>query len=147
MLSCFSCVQLFATPRTVACQATLSMGFSRPEYWSGLPFPENLPNTGTEPVSLMSPALAHRFFTNITNWEALNKPTIFYFFLITYYCYTFFFYICIINLTMFIINGKLFFNKILKIEIYLLHLPICLLILFRSKVQPGIFFFYLKNFF
>ena len=32
-------VQLFATPWTVACQAPLSMGFSRQEYWSGLPFP------------------------------------------------------------------------------------------------------------
>ena len=35
----FSHVQLFATPWTVACQAPLSMGFSRQEYWSGLPFP------------------------------------------------------------------------------------------------------------
>ena len=34
MLSCFSCVQLFVTPWTVACQAPLSMGFSRQEYWS-----------------------------------------------------------------------------------------------------------------
>ena len=34
-----SCVQLFATPQTVACQIPLSMGFSRQEYWSGLPFP------------------------------------------------------------------------------------------------------------
>ena len=33
-----SCVQLFATPWTVAYQAALSMGFSRQEYWSGLPF-------------------------------------------------------------------------------------------------------------
>ena len=32
-------VQLFATPWTVACQASLSMGFSRQEYWNGLPFP------------------------------------------------------------------------------------------------------------
>ena len=39
MLSLFSCVQLFATPWTVACRALLSMGFSRQEYWSGLPFP------------------------------------------------------------------------------------------------------------
>ena len=36
-----SCVQLFATPRTVACQGPLSMGFSRQEYWSGLPFPSS----------------------------------------------------------------------------------------------------------
>ena len=33
-----SCVQLFATPWTIACQAPLSMGFSRQEYWSGVPF-------------------------------------------------------------------------------------------------------------
>ena len=43
-------VQLFATPWTVAYQASPSMGFSRQEYWSGLPFPspEDLPNPGTE---------------------------------------------------------------------------------------------------
>ena len=39
MLSCFSCVQLFASLWTVASQALLSVGFSRQEYWSGLPFP------------------------------------------------------------------------------------------------------------
>ena len=39
MLSCFSHVRLFATPWTVASQAPLSMGFSRQEYWSGLPCP------------------------------------------------------------------------------------------------------------
>ena len=46
-------VQLFATPRTVACQAPPFMGFSRQEYWSGLPFPspEDLPDTGIEPGS------------------------------------------------------------------------------------------------
>ena len=44
-------VQLFATPWTVAYQASPSMGFSRQEYWSGLPFPspEDLPNPGIEP--------------------------------------------------------------------------------------------------
>ena len=57
-----SCVRLFETPWTVACQVPLSMGFPRQEYWSGLPFcsPEDLPNLGIEPVS---PALAGRFFT------------------------------------------------------------------------------------
>ena len=42
----------FATPWTVACQAPLSMGFSRQEYWSGLPFsiPGDLPNPGIEPT-------------------------------------------------------------------------------------------------
>ena len=51
-----SCVRLFATAWTVAHQAPLSMGFSRQEYWSGLPFPSpgNLPNPGIEP---RSPAL------------------------------------------------------------------------------------------
>ena len=46
-------VQLFATSRTVACQAPLSMEFSRQEYWSGLPFPslEDLPDSGNEPGS------------------------------------------------------------------------------------------------
>ena len=49
-------VQLFATPWTVAPQAPLSMGFSRQEYWSGLPFPSpgDLPNPGME---ARSPAL------------------------------------------------------------------------------------------
>ena len=46
-------VRLFATPWTVAYQAPPSMGFSRQEYWSGLPFPYpgNLPNSGIEPGS------------------------------------------------------------------------------------------------
>ena len=49
-------VRLFATPWTVAHQAPLSVGFSRQEYWSGLPFPSpgDLPNPGIEP---RSPAL------------------------------------------------------------------------------------------
>ena len=40
-------------PQTIACQAPLSMGFPRPEYWSGLPFasPGDLPNPGMEPRS------------------------------------------------------------------------------------------------
>ena len=65
-------VQLFATPWTVAHQAPLSMGFSRQEYWSGLPYPPpgDLPNPGIEPVSLMSLALAGGLFTTSTTWEA-----------------------------------------------------------------------------
>ena len=57
MQSCFSCVQLSETPWTVACQAPPSMGFSRQEYWSGLPYPppRDLPDPGIEPLS---PALA-----------------------------------------------------------------------------------------
>ena len=52
-------VQLFVTPWTVAHQASLSMEFSRQEYWSGLPFPspEELPNPGTEPWSPASQML------------------------------------------------------------------------------------------
>ena len=48
-----SCVQLFVTPWTVARQAPLSMGFSRQEYWSGLPFPSpgDLPDPGIKPGS------------------------------------------------------------------------------------------------
>ena len=58
-------VQLFATPWTVACQAPLSMDFSRQEYWSELPFPTRgvLPNPGIKLISLASSALAGRFFT------------------------------------------------------------------------------------
>ena len=54
MLSHFSRAQLFATPWTVACQALLSMEFSRQEYWSGLPCPPpgELPEPGIEPTSL-----------------------------------------------------------------------------------------------
>ena len=54
-------------------QAPLSMGFSRQEYCSGLPFPspEDLSYSGIEPMSLTSPALAGRFFTTSTIWEAL----------------------------------------------------------------------------
>ena len=59
VLSRFSHVQLFATLWTVACQAPLSMGFSRQEYWSVLPCPPpgDLPDPGIEPISLVSPAL------------------------------------------------------------------------------------------
>ena len=57
-------VRLFATSWTVAYQASPSMGFSRQEYWSGLPFPlpGDLPNPGTEPVSAVSPALENSLY-------------------------------------------------------------------------------------
>ena len=56
----FSHVWLFATPWIAVCQVPLSMGFSRQDYWSGLPClpPGDLPNPGLEPASLTSPALA-----------------------------------------------------------------------------------------
>ena len=66
-----SCLTL-AAPRTVTCQAPLSMGFSREEYWNGLPFPspEDLPDPGIEPKS---PALARGFFTT----ESPGKPQLY----------------------------------------------------------------------
>ena len=68
VLSCFSCVRFFATPRTVARQAPLSTGFPRHEYWSELscPPPGDHPNPVIRPMSLLSSALATRFFTTST---------------------------------------------------------------------------------
>ena len=67
-----SLVRFLATPWTVAHQGPLSMGFSRQKYWSELPFlsPGYLPDPGIEPTSLAPPALAGRFFTTSTTWEA-----------------------------------------------------------------------------
>ena len=63
-----SCVPSFVTLWTVACHTPLSVGFPRQEVWSelSLPIPGDLPNLGIEPVSLLSPALAGRFFTTMT---------------------------------------------------------------------------------
>ena len=63
-------VRLLATPWTVARQAPLSMGFSRQEYWSGLPFPSpgDLPNPGIDP---WSPALQ----VDALSSEPPGKPT------------------------------------------------------------------------
>ena len=60
------------TPWTVACQASLSMGFPRQEYWSGLPFPPpgDLLDQGLEFTSLISPALADGFFVTSATWKA-----------------------------------------------------------------------------
>ena len=67
-----SSVQLFATPWTVAHEAPPSMGFSRQEYWNGLPFPPpgNLPDPGIE---LRSPALQVDALTS----EPPGKPSVF----------------------------------------------------------------------
>ena len=68
-------VQLFAIPWTIAYQGPLSMGLSRQEYWSGLPFPstEDLPNPGTEPGSpaLQAEALPSetRGMRTVTNFQ------------------------------------------------------------------------------
>ena len=63
-------VQLFATPWTAASQAPPSMGFSRKEYWSGLPFPSpgDLPDPGIEPGS---PTLQ----ADSLPFEPLGKPS------------------------------------------------------------------------
>ena len=55
------------TPWIVTCQASLSMEFSRQEYWSALPFstPGDLPDPGVEPMSLASPAFSGGFFTTV----------------------------------------------------------------------------------
>ena len=75
---------------TVARQAPLSMGYSRQEYWSGLPLPSpgDLPHPGIKPMSLMSPALAVRLFTTSDNVKsnllllAARCVLFFFFFLI-----------------------------------------------------------------
>ena len=61
-----------ATLWTVGCLTPLSMGFSRQEYWSGLPCPPpgDLPDPEIEPESLTSPALAGGFFTTSATWKA-----------------------------------------------------------------------------
>ena len=70
-------VQLFAPAWTVAHQAPLCMGFPRQEYWSGLPCPPpgDLHDPGIEAASLMSHALAGRFFTTSATWETLHTHT------------------------------------------------------------------------
>ena len=74
VLSHFSRVQLSATLWTVACQAPLSLGFARSEYWSGLPYPSSgdLPNPGIESTSPVYPILAGGFFTSEPMGKAIN---------------------------------------------------------------------------
>ena len=88
VLSCFSSVQLFATPWMVTCQAPLSMGFPRQESWSGLPCPPpgDLPDPEISSVQFSSVQLlrhvrlfvtpwteAHQAFLSITNSRSLLK--------------------------------------------------------------------------
>ena len=69
-------LRLFVTLWTLTCQAPLSVGFSRQEYWSGLPFPPpgDLPDPGIQraidPVSI---ALASEFFNTSATWETLER--------------------------------------------------------------------------
>ena len=73
MLSCFSCVRLLATLWAVAHQAPLSMGFTRREYWSRLPFPSpGYPsNQGGTSVSYVS-CIGRCVFTTSAVWEAIT---------------------------------------------------------------------------
>ena len=91
LLSHFSCVRPFATPWTVARPAPLSMGFSRQEYWSGLPFPPSgdLSDPGIEPVSPVSPAFAGGFFTT----ELPGKPLLIVILCLFFYWLSVFFFL------------------------------------------------------
>ena len=73
LLSRFGRIWLCATPWTIAHWAPLSVGFSRQEYWSGLPCPPpgDLPDPGWNPHLLHLPALTGGLFTTSTIWEAL----------------------------------------------------------------------------
>ena len=86
----YSCVQLFTTPWIIACQAPLSVEFSRQEYWSGLPFlsPEDLPDPRIEPRSptmqtycLPSepPGKPPAIFWSSKNWRVLTRILLFSF--------------------------------------------------------------------
>ena len=78
VLSRFSRVRLFVTPWTVACQAPLSMGFSRQEYWSGLPCPPagDLPDSGIELyvcyVSCIGKQLLYHYYCSIPCFSHLK---------------------------------------------------------------------------
>ena len=74
-------------PQTIALQPLPSMGFSRQDYWSGSPFPlpEDLPDSGIEPIALVSPPLADGFFTT-----ALPRSLFFYPFLGDDFCIRFY---------------------------------------------------------
>ena len=95
----------FCDPGTVACQAPWSMGFSRQEYWCGLPCPPpgDLPNPVIEPESPVSPALAGRFFTTGATQvvdQHKNISLIFlnlFLFLFLYFFNFYFYYILLYN--------------------------------------------------
>ena len=90
----FSRVRLFVTLQTIAHQTPLSMGFSRQEYWSGLPcpFPGDLPNPRTEPASLVSPVLTSGFFITSATWEALSQRSVIFKFFSIFEWLTIFFW-------------------------------------------------------
>ena len=71
-------VQIFVTQWAAACQVALSMGFSRQQYWSKLPFPSlgDLPGPGIEPTSPEPPELADEFFTTASSTKPLENREI-----------------------------------------------------------------------
>ena len=73
VLSRFSCIQLFAAPWTVNLPGSSVMGFSRQEYWSGLPrpLPGDLPNSGIEPASPVAPTLQADSLS-VSHWGSLE---------------------------------------------------------------------------
>ena len=68
----FQLCPTFYDPMDCTPQAPLSIGFPSQEYWNRLPSPSpgDLPDPGIEPLSVVSPALAGRFFTTTATWEA-----------------------------------------------------------------------------
>ena len=105
----FSCVQLFATLWTVAHQTLLSIRLSRQEYWSGLPFlsPGGHLDTGIEPASFTSPALAGKFFTTSATWET---PLVYYNTIVNTICHI---YMYIYTYTIYIYMPPLLFLAII----------------------------------
>ena len=87
MLSRSAVSNTSVTPQTVACQAPLSLGFSRQECWSGVPFPPpgDLPDPGIKPVSPTSAALAGGFFTTVLFSRSL---LVIYFINSSVYCHS-----------------------------------------------------------
>ena len=109
VLSCFSCVWLFAVLGTIAHQAPLSMGFPRWEYWSGFPLPPpgDLPNPGIQPASSIAPGLLQ---VESIPLEPPGKPIYTYI-----YIYTTYIYICIYSCILsflFILFIKLLCNNL-----------------------------------
>ena len=86
LLYVLSHVQLFATPWTVACQVSLSMGFTRQEYWSGLPCPPqgDRPHPWIEPMSLLSSSLQ----VDSLLLSHQGNPFLFYLLLICFHVFT-----------------------------------------------------------
>ena len=84
MLSCFSCVQLFATLGTVACQPPLSMGISRQESWSWLlcPPPGHIPWIEYRKGSIITLQWRNLASTALTNWWRVTSAVIKHFYVI-----------------------------------------------------------------